>query len=112
MGVVVVVVVVVVVGMIRLSRLRGQPFQAKHHSRIHNPTLHGQHRCTGAHPLREALTQQIQLSPIDAVSPTDQHLIGGLELIVEQILNGTDVIKAGILLTLAFQSVCVTNRTS
>ena len=65
-------------------------------SRIDQSPGHRQQGSALAQAALQALSNPGQGLGADAIGPADQHQVGGLQLIVEQVLDGTEVIKAGI----------------
>jgi hypothetical protein len=93
MVVVVVVVVVIVVTAPMARAVAGEP---QHQGRINLTPFHGQDWRPRPQGWAQAVLQGGQRCWIEAVSPADQHEIGGFELFLKEILNGSGVIQAWI----------------
>ena len=70
--------------------------EPQHHRRVNLPPFHSQHWSPGPQGGAQPVLQCDQRSGGQGVSPTHQHQIGGLQLLVKQILNRGGMIKAGI----------------
>ena len=70
--------------------------EAQEQGRWHLAPGHGQHRDARTKLGGQLGLQGSDLLGLQAVGPADQHQVGGLKLVIEQLFNGAEVIKAGI----------------
>ena len=75
----------------------------KDHGRVdQTPGQRQQGRAWSQAPL-ELAADVVELLRAQAVGPADQHQVSGLQLIVKQILNGIEMVEAGVRQALGFQ---------
>ena len=103
MAVVVVIVIVIVIVVMVMAVVGHCVGQSKHNSGIHCTVLHGQGWCSITEAILQPRRHLAKLVIADTICTADQHKIGSLQLILEQLINGGEVIKAGILEALPFQ---------
>ena len=107
MGVVVVVVVVMILGRgVRFA----EPLHSKHERRIDDPPFDRQHGGARSHTRCQCLAEGPKSIGSQPVGSADQHLIGSVKLVTEQILDGADVVQAGISKALTFEGIRIAHR--
>ena len=74
----------------------GRPNRAQQQLGIDNPRCTRQQGGSRATAGRQRGRQVLQSHLADAVSPADQHQIGGLQLVLEQILDRIEMVEAGV----------------
>lgn len=97
-SVVVVIVTVVIVEADRIAGTRGRPrpIQAEQQGGRHLAALHRQNRHTRPDTAGEILPQAFDARRGEAIGAADQHEIGRLQLVLEEILDVAEVIEAWI----------------
>jgi hypothetical protein len=94
-----------------LDGRKPRTIDAEGHGRIEATALHRQHRRTRPQRLLQPQPHPLQRRPIQAIGPAHHHQIGGLQLLLEQLLyrrgviRRRGVIQAGIRLALGLQAV-------
>ena len=79
-------------------------------ARVDNASGHRQHRRAGPQAGLQALDHRSQRGRSQLVGAAHEHQVGGLELIGEQILDGADVVEAGVGLALGLQGPCIAHH--